>query len=66
MTKFEEIGCEMQSRSATIREADSRYERTCTICCMRNMHIECDRCAIAAVHEKVTRELSRYIVGFAD
>lgn len=51
MIKFEQIGVNLQNESETIKEAQSKFSRSCEICCNRGLHIECERCAIAVAHK---------------
>ena len=50
MTRFEEIGVEMQQNSRSREEADRRFKRSCDICCYTGRHLSCDRCAIDCAH----------------
>ena len=52
MTKFEQIGCQLQQSSDSIREACRRFNYSCQICCTRGVHIDCDHCAIQCVHQQ--------------
>ena len=49
--KFIEIGIQYQQNSSTKEEANKMFLRSCNICCNRGLHIDCDKCEIAAVHE---------------
>ncbi len=53
MTKFEQVGVNMQYESATKEIAQQKFSRSCECCCNRGMRIDCDRCAIATVHQLV-------------
>lgn len=53
MTRFEEIGVEIQYGATSKRKAQGSFRYSCDVCCNRGMHIECDRCAIAYVHKIV-------------
>ena len=53
MTKFEQVGVNMQYDSATKEIAQQKFSRSCECCCSKGMHIECDRCAIETVHKLV-------------
>lgn len=53
MTKFEQIGVERQYQSADKYESDRNFRISCSICCRKGLHIDCDRCAIAVAHEAV-------------
>lgn len=50
MTKFETIGISHQYDATNVYEANKAFQRSCNCCCAKGMHIECDRCAIAATH----------------
>ena len=52
-TKFEEIGVDRQMDSCSEYEAESRFRRSCFLCCHRGIKIDCDACAIAHVHDEV-------------
>lgn len=51
MIKFEQVGVNLQNESETVKEAQSKFARSCDICCNRGLHIDCDRCFIAASHK---------------
>lgn len=51
MCKFEQIGVERQYTSVTKEDANRNFRISCTICCNRGMHLECDRCAISTAHD---------------
>lgn len=53
MTRFEEIGVEIQYSSTSKRKAQRSFRYSCNVCCNRGMHIDCDRCAIAYAHKTV-------------
>lgn len=53
MTKFEQTGINFQYSSGTKDDAIRNFRRSCECCCTRGLHIECDNCAIAAVHSLV-------------
>ena len=53
MTKFEQVGVNMQYDSATKEMAQRKFARSCECCCNKGMCIECDRCSIAIVHNLV-------------
>ena len=50
MTKFEQVGVNMQYDSATKEMARKKFSRSCKCCCHKGMRIDCDRCAIAETH----------------
>ena len=53
MTKFEQVGVNMQYDSATKEMAQKKFSRSCECCSQRGMQIKCDRCAIETVHRLV-------------
>jgi len=53
MTRFEEIGAELQGGCATIDQAVKTLNYSCSLCAMKGVKISCDRCAIAVAHEQV-------------
>jgi len=50
VTKFEQVGVSFQNDATNKREANRSFQYSCRVCCERGIRIECDRCAIAAVH----------------
>lgn len=53
MTKFEEVGVEIQYSAWSKDKAQRSFEYSCNLCCNRGLHISCDRCAIACAHKSV-------------
>lgn len=53
MTKFEQVGVNMQYASYTKEIAQQKFSRSCECCCNRGLRINCDRCAIATVNQLV-------------
>ena len=53
MTKFEQVGVNMQYDSTTKEIAQKRFARSCECCCNKGLHIKCDRCAIEITHKLV-------------
>lgn len=53
MTKFEQIGVNMQYDSPTKEIATQKFSRSCECCCNKGIRLECDRCAIDTVHKLV-------------
>lgn len=53
MTKFEQIGINIQLGSISKEDALQRFNYSCTLCCHKGMRIECDRCAISATHNQL-------------
>lgn len=53
MTKFEQVGVNMQYDAPTKEMAQKRFSRSCECCCSKGLQIKCDRCAIATVNQLV-------------
>ena len=53
MTRFEMIGCNMQTESVSVEQANRRFSNSCDLCALRGLRIECDSCAIAEQHRIV-------------
>lgn len=53
MTKFEQVGVNMQYDTTTKEEAKRKFARSCECCCSKGLHIKCDRCAIETAHKLV-------------
>lgn len=53
MTRFEEIGVEIQYEATSKRKVQGSFRYSCKVCCSRGMHIDCDHCAIACAHQTV-------------
>ena len=53
MTKFEQIGVNMQYDAETKEIAQQKFSRSCECCCCKGMHIKCDMCAIETAHKLV-------------
>ena len=50
MNKFEQNGVNIQNECHTKGMAIERFKKSCNICCLHGLHIECNRCAIAVAH----------------
>jgi hypothetical protein len=59
MTKFEQVGVNMQYDSATKEIAQRRFSRSCECCCNKGIHLNCDRCSIAIVHQLVVASFDK-------
>lgn len=46
MTKFEQVGVDLQCDAMSVRDAVKSFRYSCKVCCLRGMRIDCDRCAI--------------------
>ena len=53
MTKFEQIGVNMQYDAVTLKGANKAFEHSCVCCCQKGMQIKCEQCAISAAHRLV-------------
>lgn len=53
MTKFEQVGVNMQYDSPTKELAIKKFSRSCECCCTKGVHIKCEHCAIETVHKLV-------------
>ena len=53
MTKFEQVGVNMQYEAPTKEIAIKKFSRSCECCCNKGIRLECDRCAIETVHKLV-------------
>ena len=53
MTKFEQVGINMQYDSATKEIAQKKFSRSCECCCNRGLQIKCNKCSIATVHQLI-------------
>ena len=50
MTKFEQVGVQLQNEATNKQDAMRSFAYSCRCCCDKGMRIECDRCAIATTH----------------
>ena len=53
MTKFEQVGVNMQYEASTKEIAIKKFSRSCECCCNKGMQIKCEHCAIETVHKLV-------------
>ena len=53
MTKFEQVGVNLQYDAVSVRHANKNFKYSRDTCCSKGMRIECERCAIAATHAMV-------------
>lgn len=58
MTKFEQVGVNYQYDANDIHEANKAFKHSCTCCCNKGIKLECDKCAIAHVHDMVVASFS--------
>lgn len=53
MLKFEQVGVNRQYNSDSTDEANALFNNSCTLCCMKGIHLDCKHCAIEAAHALV-------------
>ena len=53
MTKFEQIGINYQHDAVDKHTASKAFKHSCSICCHKRIQLDCDKCAIAVVHNMV-------------
>lgn len=53
MSHFEERGMRIQIEASSLTQAKDKFAHSCNLCCNRGLRIDCERCAIRVVHEKV-------------
>ncbi len=53
MTKFEQIGINIQMSAVSKEDALQKFSHSCILCCHKGMRIDCDRCAIAVTHHQL-------------
>lgn len=64
MSNFEFIGVRLQANARSKSDAVSRFDYSCTRCCVTGKRIDCDRCAIAQKHSLVVEAFDR-VAGLA-
>ena len=52
MTRFEEIGRNFIIRASSLEKAKESYDKSCEMCCLRGMRLDCDACCINTAYEK--------------
>ena len=55
MSTFESRGVERQYESQSIKQAIRSFKKSCERCCYTGKRIDCDRCAIANVHNDILK-----------
>lgn len=60
MTKFEQVGVDLQYDALSVRDAVKSFRYSCKVCCRRGMRIDCDRCAIRATHDMTVASFASY------
>lgn len=58
MTKFEQVGINYQYDATTIQQANKAFSYSCNCCCTKGVRIDCDKCAIAVVHNHVVAAIN--------
>ena len=53
MTKFEQRGIDRQYGATSAREAAREFKNSCYCCATKGIHLSCDNCVIAIVHNLV-------------
>lgn len=53
---FIEIGCKIQKDALTAGQAMKQFEKSCNICCLHGLNIECRNCPIAACHAAIMKQ----------
>lgn len=52
----------MQMSSRSVAQANQCFNYSCECCCSMGLRIECDKCAIRVMHEKIVASL--HGIGF--
>ena len=47
MSRFLDVGVQIQQEARTIRAAERKFEHSCEICCSRGYAYNCDSCSAA-------------------
>lgn len=64
MTKFEQIGTEMQYDAYSKEDARRKFLKSCKACCERGIiRVECARCVINCAHDLVIASFDAMTVG---
>ncbi len=53
MTRFEQVGVNLQYDAVSVRQAKKSFKYSCDVCCCKGIRLTCDRCAIATTHAMV-------------
>ena len=46
---------EYQDSAMNAPQAIKMFEKSCAICCMRNVRLDCDRCPVRFYHEQIMK-----------
>ena len=60
MSKFEQIGTNLQLEAATKDDANRNFRYSCNVCCTRGIRLNCDTCRIKTNHEMVVSIFDDY------
>ena len=63
MTKFEQVGVNIQHTSRTKEDAQQKLKYSCDCCCNRGLQIKCDKCAIEITHKLVMASLDTQTIN---
>lgn len=58
MTKFEQVGINHLYLAETLPQLNRTFNHSCNCCCYKGVHLDCDRCAIAATHSMLVALMS--------
>ena len=50
MTKFEQIGAELQQDAMNYNEAERCFQYSCRLCCQHGFRMDCEHCGIRQAH----------------
>lgn len=50
MTKFEQIGAELQQDAMNYKEAERCFQYSCRLCCQHGFRMDCEHCGIHQAH----------------
>lgn len=54
-SNFVSKSMECQDMAMNAPQAIKMFEKSCTICCMRNVRLDCDRCPVRFYHEQTMK-----------
>lgn len=58
ITKFEQVGCNIQRSALSVKWAITKFEQGCQICSEKGLQIKCSHCAIASCNTLVVAALA--------
>ena len=53
MSKFEQVGINYQYDADSKEKANNAFKHSCNVCCHKGIQLDCEKCAIAHVHNLV-------------